>query len=125
MSSSLTNALEESTKNNEQLQREINALKTDNTELKAINNTMKDKIKQLTAKFDKTVEQLNSQSSKIETIKDENKQLKTKLHQLKVSQWRDHVRLLLTILTMHLIYNALSHCPNNTQPVGFLLLLYK
>ena len=78
--------MEESTKNNEQLQREIDILETDNTELKAINNTMKDKIKQLTAKFDKTVEQLNSQNSKIE---DENKQLKTKLQRLKVSQWTE------------------------------------
>ena len=55
---------------------------------------MKDEKKQLTTLLDKMavnnenqIQQINAQSSEIITLKDENKQLKTDIQQLKVSQW--------------------------------------
>ena len=83
---------------NEQLRRENDVLKTDITQLRTSNDAMKDEntqlkakqrneIAQLTTLLDKMVvnnenqiQQINSQSSEIA-------QLKTKNHQLKVSQW--------------------------------------
>ena len=84
MTSSLTTALEE-------MRRENDVLKT---ELKTNNDKQKDEIRQLTTLLDKMavnnenqIQQINSQSSEIATVKDENKQLKTEVQQLKVSQW--------------------------------------
>ena len=85
---------------NEQLRRENDVLKTDNTQLRtnidamknkitqlnANNNKQKDEIRQLTTLLDKMavnnenqIQQINSQSSEIA-------QLRTEIH-LKVSQW--------------------------------------
>ena len=83
---------------NEQLRRENDVLKTDNTQLRSNIDAMKDEntqlkakqrdeIGQLTTLLDKMavnnenlIQQINSQSSEIA-------QLKTELQQLKVSQW--------------------------------------
>ena len=88
--------------NNEQLRREGDVLKVDNTQLRANNDAMKDEITQLKDKQKDEIEQLstllnkmavnngnqiqqiNSQSSEIVTMRDEIAQLK-----LKVSQWSE------------------------------------
>ena len=87
MTSSLTTALEE------QLRRENDVLKTDNTQLRTNNDAMKDENKQLTTLLDKMavnnenqIQQINSQSSEIATMKDEIGGLRTENQQLKVSQ---------------------------------------
>ena len=87
-----------------QLRREDDLLKGDNTQLRANNDAMKDEITQLkdkrkdeigqlTTLLDKMVvnnenqmQQINSQSNEIDIIRDENKQLRTEVQQLKVSQ---------------------------------------
>ena len=83
MTSSLTTALEEMTINNEQPRREVDVLKTDNTQLRTDNDAMKDEIGQLTTLLDKMavdnenqMQQINSQSSTIAQLKAENEQLK-------------------------------------------------
>ena len=104
---------------NEQLRRENDVLKTDNTQLRTNNDAMKDENKQLKAEVDMAkdenkqlknkqkdeirhlnivldkmavsnenqIQQINSHSSEIAAIKDENIQLKAEVRQLKVSQW--------------------------------------
>ena len=71
------------------MRREIDVLKTDNTQLRSSNDTMKDQIGQLTTLLDKMavnnenqIQQINYQSSEIA-------QLKTENQQLKVSQWSE------------------------------------
>ena len=73
--------------NNEQLRREVDVLKIDNTQLRTDNDKQKDEIGQLTTLLDemavtnqKQTQQINSQSS-------ENTQLRTEVQTLKVSQW--------------------------------------
>ena len=95
MTSSLTTALEEM---NEQLRREIDVLKAEvdiaKDELKTNDEKQKDEIRHLTIVLDKMavtnenqLHEINSQSSEMATIKDENIQLKAEVQQLKVSQW--------------------------------------
>ena len=98
MTSSPTTALEEMTINNEQLRRENDDLKVDNTQLKTDNDTMKDEVKQLTALLDKMavnnqkqMQQINSQSSEIETLKEGIAQLRTENQQIKVSYWSETI----------------------------------
>ena len=90
MTSSLTTALEEMTVNNEQLRKEVVALKTkknmimkQNTQLWTNNDVMKDEYKQLTTLLnnmadynENQMQRIKSQSSEIATIKNKNKQLK-------------------------------------------------
>ena len=75
-----------------QLREEIDVLKAENVQLKSNNNAVQDEIKELTTLVGKMtvssenqMEQINSQSSKIKTMEDENKQLITEVQQLKVS----------------------------------------
>ena len=70
---------------------DISVLQSDNAELKAKNNAMNDEVKQLTSLLGKMTvnnesqkEKIDSQSSTIEIIQDENKQLKTELQQSKM-----------------------------------------
>ena len=95
MTSSLTTALEEM---NEQLRREIDVLKAEvdmaKDELKTNDEKQKDEIRHLTIVLDKMavtnenqLHEINSQSSEMAAIKDENIQLKAEVQQLKVSQW--------------------------------------
>ena len=63
---------------NEQLRREVDLLKVDNTQLRANVDTLKDEIGQLTTQLDKMavnnenqMQQINSQSSEIDTMRDE------------------------------------------------------
>ena len=77
MTSSLITALGE-------LRREYDVLKTDNTQLRIDNATIKDKNKQLATALDKMavnnknqVHRINFQSNKIAIMKNENKQLRT------------------------------------------------
>ena len=80
--SSLTTALKEMTINNEQLRREVDAVKTDNTQLKANNDTQKHRIKKLADLLNKMernkedqIKQINSQRSDITKMRDEIAQL--------------------------------------------------
>ena len=82
MTSSLIIALEEMTINNELLRKEVDALKTDNTQLKASNDTQKYRIKKLTDLLNKMernkedqIKQINSQRSDITKMRDEIAQL--------------------------------------------------
>ena len=91
----MTTSQEETTIYNKQLSEEIDILKTENTQLKSNTNAMKDEIKELTTLVGRMtvssgnqMEQINSQSSKIKTMEDENKQLIAKVQQLKVSGQR-------------------------------------
>ena len=75
------------------LKAEADMAKDENKQLKTNNDKQKDEIKQLTTLLDEMavnnqnqIQQINSQSSEIATIKDENIQLKAEVHQLKVSQ---------------------------------------
>ena len=81
---------------NEQLRKEIDVLKTDVTQLRTINYTMKGENKQLTTLLDKMavnnenqIQQINSQGIEIAAMKDENKHLKTENDAL-----RDEISLL-------------------------------
>ena len=76
--------------NNGQQWEEVSVLQTDNAELKTKCDAMKDEITQLTSLLGKMTvnnecqkEKIDSQSSTIETIQDENKQLKAEVQQLK------------------------------------------
>ena len=78
---------------NTQLRTENDAMKVETVRLQANSNKQKDEIKQLTALLNKMavnnenqIQQINSQSKEIVTVKDENKQLKTEIEQLKVSE---------------------------------------
>ena len=80
MTSSVVTTL---TISNGQQWEDISVLQSDNAELKAKNNTMNDEVKQLTSLLGKMTvnnesqkEKIDSQSSTIEIIQDENKQLK-------------------------------------------------
>ena len=90
--------------NSEQLGREVNVLKTDNTHLNANNDEQKDKIEQLTnllnwmeVNEEKQLRQISSQRSEIEAMRDKITQLVAKnnmmraeniqLNNLKVSQY--------------------------------------
>ena len=86
--------------NNEQLRRDNDylkannyAIKDENTKLKASNDNQKDEIGQLITLLDKMavnnenqIQQINSQSSEIDTMRDEIGQLRTENQLLKVSQ---------------------------------------
>ena len=68
--------------NNELLRKEVDALKTDNTQLKASNDTQKYRIKKLTDLLNKMernkedqIKQINSQRSDITKMRDEIAQL--------------------------------------------------
>ena len=90
--------------NNEQLTREVDVLKTDNTHLNANNDEQKDKIEQLTnllnrmeVNEEKQLRQIRFQRSEIEAMRDKITQLVAKnnmmraeniqLNNLKVSQY--------------------------------------
>ena len=63
-------------------------MKSENTKLKASNDAMKEKMKQLTDQLDK-MSVNGEKSSKTDTVKDKSKQLKAKvrIQQLKVSHY--------------------------------------
>ena len=76
--------------NNGQQREKVSVLQTDNAELKTKNDAMNDEIKQLTSLLGKMTvnnesqkEKIDAQSNIIETIQDENKQLKTEVQELK------------------------------------------
>ena len=77
MTSSLTTALEES-------RREVDVLKTDNTQLRTSNDAMKDEIKQLKANNDKQRDEIGDLNTQNATIKDVNKQLTILLEEMTV-----------------------------------------
>ena len=88
----MTSSQKETTIYNKQLSEEIDVLKTENAQLKSNTNAMQDEIKELTTLVGRMtvssgnqMEQINSQSSKIKTMEDENKQLIAKVQQLMVS----------------------------------------
>ena len=83
MTSSLATALKQMTISNEELQKEIDLLKAENTQLSANNDEMKEENTQLTTLVNKMgtnnlnqIQQINSQSSEIEQLRNEVKQLK-------------------------------------------------
>ena len=84
--------------NNEQLRREVDVLKIDNTQLRANNDKQKDEIIQLQAKQKDEIGQLTTlldemavtnqkQTQQINSQSSENTQLRTEVQTLKVSQW--------------------------------------
>ena len=69
-------------RNNEQLRKDLDVLKTDNTQIKAVNDKQNDEIGQLTtllnnmvANNEKQIDDINFQSSEIEAMKEEIVQL--------------------------------------------------
>ena len=72
---------------NEQLRRENNVLKTDVTQLRTSNDVMKDENKQLITLLDKMAVNNGNQIKQINSLSSDCTQLKTEVHQLKVSQW--------------------------------------
>ena len=69
--------------NNEQLKRQNDIVKTDNTQLRTNIDAMRNEIRQLTSLLDKMsvnnenqMQQINSQSSEIAQLRSENQQLK-------------------------------------------------
>ena len=104
---------------NVQLKTGNDAMKAEILQLKANDNKQKDEIKQLTALLDKMaanngnqIQQINSQSSEIETMRDENKQLKTEIQQLKV---RDHIGFTYISYTSQLPSHILSNMKTFTR----------
>ena len=98
---------------NTQLKTSNDAMKAEIIQLKANDNRQKDEIKQLTALLNKMavnnenqIQRINSQSSEIETMKGENKQLKTEIQQLKV---RDYITLSYISYTSQLPCHTLRH----------------
>ena len=88
----MTTSQEETTICNKQLREEIDVLKIENAQLNTNNNAMKYEMKKLTTLVGKMtvssenqMELINSQSSKIKTMEDEDKQLIAEVQQLKVS----------------------------------------
>ena len=64
-------------RNNEQLRKDLDVLKTDNTQIKAVNDKQNDEIGQLTtllnnmvANNEKQIDDIHFQSSEIEAMKD-------------------------------------------------------
>ena len=85
-------ALEQIRKQNDSLKANNDAMKDEVTQLKANNDRQKVEIAQLTTVLDKMasnnedqMQQINSQLSEIDALRDENKQLKAEVQQLKVS----------------------------------------
>ena len=69
-------------RNNEQLRKDLDVLKTDNIQIKAVNDKQNDEIGQLTtllnnmvANNEKQIDDINFQSSEIEAMKEEITQL--------------------------------------------------
>ena len=77
MTSSLTVALEEMTVSNDELKREIDALKAENSHLAVV-------LKKMDSNNENQMQQINSQSGEIDAMREEIAQLKAKNHQLKV-----------------------------------------
>ena len=73
--------------NNEQLRREVDVLKIDNTQLKTDNDKQKDEIGQLTTLLDEMAVTNQKQTQQINSQSGENTQLRTEVQTLKVSQW--------------------------------------
>ena len=78
MASSLGTSVEEMMSSNEELQRQIDTLKNDNTKLTSV-------LKKINSNNENQVQQINSQTSEINAMKEEITELKAKNHRLKVS----------------------------------------
>ena len=77
-------------RNNEQLRKDLDVLKTDNTQIKAVNDKQNSEIGQLTtllnnmvANNEKQIDDINFQSSEIEAMKEEITQLIAEANLLK------------------------------------------
>ena len=75
--------------NNEQLRREVDVLKFDNTQLRTDNDKQKDEIGQLTTLLHKMAVTNQKQTQQINSQSSENTQLRndSEVQTLKVSQW--------------------------------------
>ena len=74
--------------NNEQLRREVDGLKTDNTQLRTNNDAMKDEIIRLKAKQKDEIRQLTTLIDKMAVSQSsEIVQFRTEVQQLKVGWW--------------------------------------
>ena len=80
MTSSLTAALEKMTITGDELKREIDVLKAENSQLTTV-------LKKINNNNENQMQQINTQSCEIDAMKEEISQLKADNHQLKVSQW--------------------------------------
>ena len=78
MASSLGTSVEEMMSSNEELKKQIGALKDENTQLTSV-------LKKINRNNENQVQQINSQASEIDTMKEEITQLKAKNHYLKVN----------------------------------------
>ena len=78
MASSLGTSVEEMMSSNEELKKQIGTLKDENTQLTSV-------LKKINRNNENQVQQINSQASEIDAMKEEITQLKAKNHYLKVS----------------------------------------